>query len=312
MSQPQDLGTTVQNLTNFCNSLRAELDAAKNELRETKRALAEAQTEQMGNAIRELQRDVSTVRSTTTNPTMGGKGKAKANSPSPFTGKTPTKIEAWCSQMDLYVSEEEPQRAFYVALSYLEGDAHSWYTTYRSAHTVNTWPELKSALIRRFSPLDKTLSARDKLAHWRQMKDVGTFNADFLGIVLDIPDITESEKMDRYSRGLKSYIWEVLCTKEYTSLEAIMTDALKVEAAKKGHRPSTKPSSSKPSNGATSSSQSSSGPVPMDLGSTSLVKLTQEERNRCLREGLCLRCRKPGHLAKNCPKGKGRNQPLQG
>ena len=47
-------------------------------------------------------------------------------------------------------------------------------------------------------------------------------------------------------------------------------------------------------------------PVPMDIGNIEIEKpqkLTPEERERCMKEGLCLRCRKPGHIAKNCPKG---------
>lgn len=90
---------------------------------------------------------------------------------------------------------------------------------------------MKAALVKRFSPLHKTLSARNKLATWRQLKDVSAISTDFLRIVLDIPEITEYEKMDRYSRGLKSHIWETLCTKEYNPLQAIMAGALKVEAA---------------------------------------------------------------------------------
>ena len=49
-----------------------------------------------------------------------------------------------------------------------------------------------------------------------------------------------------------------------------------------------------------------SQPVPMSIGkiqSEKLQKLTPEERERCMKEGLCLRCRKQGHIAKNCPKG---------
>ena len=305
---PQDLQNTVSQLSSFLETLKKELDSTKAELSQTKQALANAQTEQMGNAIIKLQKEFEQVQATQP-ATDRRKGKAKANQPSPFTGKGAGKIEAWASQMDLYVSEEEPQRAFTVALSYLEGDAHSWYTTYSATSPLFTWEQLREALIRRFSPLDKTLSARDKLAKWRQMKDVSAFNTDFLRIVLDIPDITESEKMDRYQRGLKSYIWEVLCTKDYDNLEAIMTDALKVEAAKKGNRNQPKqldPGSSFRPSKAGNSSQAASGPVPMELGSTAVTKLTPDERQRCMREGLCLRCRQPGHLAKDCPKGQGR------
>ena len=45
----------------------------------------------------------------------------------------------------------------------------------------------------------------------------------------------------------------------------------------------------------------------MDIGNIQVEtpkKLTPEERQRCMTEGLCLRCRKPGHIAKNCPKGR--------
>ena len=48
-------------------------------------------------------------------------------------------------------------------------------------------------------------------------------------------------------------------------------------------------------------------PVPMDIGNIQVEKpqkLTAGERERCMKEGLCLRCRKPGHIAKDCPKGR--------
>lgn len=39
-------------------------------------------------------------------------------------------------------------------------------------------------------------------------KDVATFNDDFLKIILDIPNISMEEQLDRYSRGLKPHIWK--------------------------------------------------------------------------------------------------------
>lgn len=128
-----------------------------------------------------------------------------------------------------------PARALSIAVSYLEGDAHTWFQTYTFANEVRPWAELKEALLKRFNPLDKTLAARDKLARWRQVKDVTSFNRDFLQISLDIPNITEAKKLDRYTRGLKPHIWEPLCTKTYESLEYCMTYALKVEASKRGN-----------------------------------------------------------------------------
>ena len=127
--------------------------------------------------------------------------------------------------MDAYVIEEAPDRALTVAASYLEKDAHVWYTTFKKTTTMNTWPELRASLINRFSPLNKILAARDKLSKWKQMRYVADFITDFPQIILYIPDITEAEKVDRYCRGLKSHIWEALCTKEYERVEDVMTDA---------------------------------------------------------------------------------------
>ena len=57
------------------------------------------------------------------------------------------------------------------------------------------------------------------------------FNRDFQRIVLDIPDITTSEQIDRYTRGPKPYIWKEMCTEDYENLTDAMRDADRVEAA---------------------------------------------------------------------------------
>lgn len=230
-----------------------------------------------------------------------GTGKAKANRPSSFTGKG-TKIEVWIAQMDTYVEGENPETTLRVAISYIEGDAFSWLESFRLVNEINTWEQLKEALVRRFSPLDKAIAARDKLHRWKQVKDVESFNSDFMSILIDIPDIAEAEKLDRYSRGLKSYIWEALCTKTYQRLEDLMTDALRVENAKRGRH-----QKARVNNG----SSSNSHVTPMELGSTSIQKLTPAEREKCLREGRCLRCRRTGHMARDCPKGQ-RRVPTRG
>ena len=38
----------------------------------------------------------------------------------------------------------------------------------------------------------------------------------------------------------------------------------------------------------------------MDVDAVKLEKLTSEEREKCFKEGRCLRCRKPGHFMKDC------------
>ena len=42
-------------------------------------------------------------------------------------------------------------------------------------------------------------------------------------------------------------------------------------------------------------------PNAMQVDVIKVAKLSKEERERCMKEGLCLRCRKKGHVAWNCP-----------
>lgn len=258
----------------FVSQMSAELEAHKVELADAKKQLSDAKAK----------------------ASSGGATTARPNKPALFSGK-PGTIEAWCSHMDSYVRLTDPDEACRIACTYLDGEAFTWWHTYSRTTAVPDWATFRAALIRRFSPLNKTQAARDKLHSWRQIKDVGTFNRTFLSVLLDIPDITEAEKIDRYSRGLKRDIWQALCLKTYTDLESLMTDALRVEAAKAGVSRITSNVNS------TSGKPPTMGVVPMDISSIKIEKLTPDERQRCMREGLCLRCREKGHMAKDCPKG---------
>jgi hypothetical protein len=218
----------------------------------------------------------------------------KRNPPPTFDGRG--SVNSWLAHIAEYCSSVSDDQKIAIAVTYLTGSAHDWYigTKLRSDHSFENFEEFHRAISTRFNPIDKVRAARDKLAKWRQLKSVYVYSQSFLEIVLDIPSITEDEKIDRYSRGLKSYIWEELCTNNYTTLDALMNDAERVEAAK-GRR-------SQVGAGEQGASRAeNSSIIPMELGATQIHKLTPEEREKCLRLGLCLRCRKPGHLARNCP-----------
>ena len=74
-----------------------------------------------------------------------------------------------------------------------------------------------------------------------KIEDVISFNDDFQKIILDIPNISIEEQIDRYTRGLKSYICKELCTKEYNKLAEAMRDAGRIDSAHKGTFPARKP-----------------------------------------------------------------------
>lgn len=228
---------------------------------------------------------------------------AKIHKPAVFNGKG--SVASWASQMENYLGSKTDDVGLHIALSYLQSTAHEWWMVFKETdkgQLVNSWSALKKALVERFETLNKTKIARDKLAKWKQIKDVTTFNEDFQKILLDIPGIGDDEKIDRYTRGLKPYIWRELCTKEYTSLSDAMRDAERVESAYR--RVQVQRYSTPRTMTFGSSEPKSQLPVPMEIGNVELQKLSKEERDKCMREGLCLRCRQKGHLAKNCPKGR--------
>ena len=129
---------------------------------------------------------------------------------------------------------------------------------------------LCQAISKRFNPADKARAARDKLAKWRQLKSVHIYSQSFLEIILDIPTITEEENIDRYSRGLKTFIWEEPCTRNYATLDELMNEAERVEAAKgRKYQGST-------SNQGVSRGERNRIQVSMDLGAVSVGKLIPE------------------------------------
>ena len=147
--------------------------------------------------------------------------------------------------------------------------------------------------------MNKSKKARDKLAKWRQVKDVSTFDYDFQRIILDIPNICIEEQIDRYTRGIQPYIWRELCTREYTSLNTAMRDAERVESA---HRRSGDPSRARKN---ASTLRSSDGLALIEMGNFRIKKITPAERQICMNEGRCFRCREKGHTANKYPKVRG-------
>ena len=267
----QQLQQNFDNAANEIIGLRTELQGTKNDLGTAQSALLQ---------------------------NMGKVG-PRCKAPESYKGKG--SISSWITHVTNYVGNTDPRNALNVAVSYLEGPAHEWWIIFRNSEegkSIRTWNDLQLALIRRFDTLNKVKIARDKLAKWRQVKDVPSFNDDFQKIVLDIPNISIEEQIDRYTRGLKPYIWKELCTREYTSLNDAMRDAERVESA---HRRLGK----NPRNENQVRPRNTQEPTPMDIGNVQLKKLTQAERDQCRKEGRCFRCRQKGHLASNCPKGRG-------
>ena len=136
--------------------------------------------------------------------------------------------------MNSYTRSSSLEQAFLIAVSFFKGIAHEWWIVHsltKDGRNITTWQGLKEALVKHFQPLNRTKIARDKLSKLKQIKDVSYLNEEFLSILLDIPNISEEEKIDHYSRALKPYVWKGMCTKNYKELSEAMADSERIEEA---------------------------------------------------------------------------------
>ena len=194
--------------------------------------------------------------------------------------------------LDLYVEHIPEDMKLKVAVSFLGGHAFDWFKVISQVESIETWSQLKKKLVERFQPVNKVKMARDKLAIWKQTKSVGVYNESFMKIVIDIPRISQDEVIDRYMRGLKSHISKELCTKEYTSLTTLMSDALSVEASRNSFLRTIEPS------------RINNNPAPMDISNTSLRFRGQKQKD--YENGSCFICHKKNCRVAICPERKDR------
>jgi hypothetical protein len=232
--------------------------------------------------------------------------------PDLFSGRTDENVRRWIFQVEQYfLATKETDSATKVAFvgTLLRGNAAAWWEyvvkeneLHGSKETDCPWTAFKEELVKQFRPINHEERARDKLAVVRQRTSVSEYVSRFMAIIFDLPDITESEKIDRFFRGLKPRVKQYLLIKgKPKSFYELMQDAERMDATiYYAQRLQDVGSQSRHNEVA-----------PMELGSVQRVndqdskprfqKLSVEERQRLIREGKCLYCRQPGHVAVHCP-----------
>lgn len=99
-------------------------------------------------------------------------------------------------------------------------------------------------------------------------------------------NINKEEQINRYTRGLGSHIWKKFCTKDYKEVSEANRAAKGVEAAHRGVRLCTESLK----NGSINN-DSKQQPVAMEIGNIQQRKLSQAERDECMKLEFCLRYR---------------------
>ena len=307
--------------------------ALEKELEDTKKinaALAGSAGAQEGK-IRELEQELAEARqinlalARSARPNTGSN--IKIPDPDKFDG-TRAKLRPFLTQLTLKVAgfDDETAKLRY-AINCLTGDALVQAQAYvrNGVITFTTLEELTQMLETAFGNPNRVADAENKLASISQgEREFSRYFAEFQRYAAEVT-WDESSRLAALKKGLS---WRVrndlvsiqdepttlsgfvaLCNSLDTKRRALhgsssygRTSGVQSGSKPAGGRASTAPTPSYTTPAAptssTPSTQSGTHAGPMDL---SAGRLTPEEREKCMREGRCFRCKVQGHLGANCP-----------
>ena len=257
-----------------------------------------AQLSEFQNIVSKLQAEKQASKSPQPVPTAPT---LKLINPAPFSGKT--SIGSWIFQVENFLNGHpgiSDKQGITYASALLEGEAATWWqaqsldrTTFKELR--NNWSRFKEAITDYFTPVNSKKQARDRLAALRQTSSVRTYATEFRKVILEIGNISEDEKLDRFVRGLKfSVRKEVELREPQTVTEAIgiseRYDSLSF-ALSRARVPFFPPKAN----------LGSTEHVPMEINRIKIPKLTEELKIKLRQEGKCFFCRKEGHMISECP-----------
>lgn len=199
-----------------------------------------------------------------------------------------------------------------------EGEAADWASAIRqiarakTPRTFGAYKDFKVNFETSFQSVDATAEARSQLMRLRQgALTADEYNTKFKSLIARAAFEKPNEHCEAYRRGLNSNLlrniaqtgsipdtlekWYSIASKIDNAYRSIQLD-MKEEPQKQGPPPMGK--FSFPTRATTT-------PAPTQGTITTqaprLARLTDEERERCIREKRCFRCRQQGHMTRECP-----------
>jgi hypothetical protein len=266
-------------------------------------------------------------------PSTSNSNSARPIKPSTYNGSIKANVELWVFEMEQYfkVTRMPATEQVDFAISFLRDVALIWAREWSSseAHS-SSWSEFKQQLFTRFRPVEATKTARAVLKTLKQRGSVSDYCSHFSRILQSVTNMSMEDRIDRFIDGLNANIADEVERMCPNSLEQAMSIAQRTDLRLQRRRQTQTPFSSRfpRHSGAQHASKwqapppgPRAGPVPMELGQLQdtqsedqedlnfhaaainrVPNLSRAEYDQLVREGKCLRCRQPGHLARNCPR----------
>jgi hypothetical protein len=205
----------------------------------------------------------------------------------------------------LHHISDDVQRVRY-AVSHMSGTALVWWMVAGpNSAAASSWSAFRQLFISQFQDINAIHQARARLAMLYQKNSVRNLVNDIQQLALDIPDITDSELLDKLMTKVKQEVGKHLVTLQPspTTFREAADAAVRFDDL---HHFYVTRSRQHPSAGATSqqyhTKKQSAGPSPMDLGAIgdssedprSLPKFHPTKGPRCFN------CNQYGHVASEC------------
>jgi Ty3 transposon capsid-like protein/Zinc knuckle len=227
----------------------------------------------------------------------------KPAKPPTFGGRVNESIDTWLFNIEQYnlVVPMEPRHLIPFAASFLtEHTATWWRHTYIEQQRLRpgaqwTWENFKEGLLEQFRPVTSEQSGRDRLHTLKQTSSVANYISAFQSIVVNIPSMSEEDRLDRFLRGLKGEIHERVAIQQPRTLTEACRMANTIDTIRYQARFHHQPNRTTPPTRST-------GVIPMEIDAIRRGALTDQERDHLRKTGGCFFCREPGHMARSCPK----------
>ena len=234
----------------------------------------------------------------------------KPTRPTRYSGiKDYTTIENWIASVNSYfaLTGAKPPHVYHWLNTNFTDEAAIWFRYHYREDQASTltWEEVRTALRNFFTPPNKDRRLHDEWAQLRQITTVADYVGRFYKLGMQLPPMEPAHLLDKFLRGLKPKTRMELELKDPQNLAEAIRLADRFDSIV--YRKTVTLAPSTPLHSYSNEDESSGEPMQIDAMRTktsstpTLKKLTAEERTHLRSLGACFRCRKTGHLARECP-----------